>query len=49
MALFIHGGLVQAACSSGVGGMDILVCASRNAIQLILESRSEVLVRQALA
>ena len=49
MALFIHGGLVQAAGSSGVGGMDILVCASRNAVQLILEGRSEVLVRQALA
>ena len=49
MALFIHGGLVQAARSSGVGGMDILVCASRNAVQLILEGRSEVLIRQTLA
>ena len=49
MALFIHSGLVQTAGSSGVGGMDILVCASLNAVQLILESRSEVLVRQTLA
>ena len=49
MALFIHSGLVKTAGSSSVGGMDILVCSSRNAVQLILESRSEVLVRQALA
>ena len=49
MALFIHSGLVKTAGSSSVGGMDILVCSSRNAVQLILESRSEVLVRQTLA
>lgn len=49
MALSIHSGLVKAAGSSGMSGMDVLVCASRNAVQLILVGRSEVLVRQALA
>lgn len=50
MALSIHSGLVKAAGSSGMSGMDVLVCASRNAVQLMasVASRSESLQRKVL-